>query len=58
MEHMPMDKFGYPLRVVEPPQYPDGFGADRQRCQWTIYKDPRKVPEEIYARAGRKKTLI
>ena len=23
MEHMPMDRFGYPVRVVDPPRYPD-----------------------------------
>jgi len=57
MEHMPMDKFGYPLRVVEPPIYPDKARDDtRQKCQWTMYKDPTTAPEEIYERCGRKKT--
>jgi hypothetical protein len=56
MEHLPMDKFGYPTRVVEPPVYPDKTRDDsRQKCQWTMYKDPTKVPEEIYERCGRKK---
>lgn len=62
MEHLPMDRFGYPVRVVEPPLYPtrdgirvDDRSEDRQRCQWTMYKDPTTVPEEIYRRAGRSK---
>jgi len=62
MEHLPMDRFGYPVRVVEPPQYPirngirvDDRSEDRQKCQWTMYKDPTTVPEEIYARSGRTK---
>ncbi len=62
MEHLPMDRFGYPVRVVEPPLYPtrdgvrvDDASEDRQRCSWTMYKDPTTVPEEIYERAGRTK---
>ncbi len=57
MEHMPMDRFGYPVRVVDPPRYPDTDRDPerRQRCQWTMYKDPATVPEEIYVRSGRVK---
>jgi hypothetical protein len=57
MEHMPMDRFGYPIRVVDPPVYPDTDRdpARRQRCQWTMYKDPTQVPAEAYARSGRAK---
>jgi hypothetical protein len=57
MEHMPMDRFGYPVRVVDPPVYPDTNPdpAVRQKCQWTMYKDPTQVPEEMYTRAGRTK---
>jgi hypothetical protein len=55
MEHWPMDRFGYPLRVVDPPTYPAGDRESGRRtpCEWTIYKDPTAVPEEIYERAGR-----
>jgi hypothetical protein len=56
LEHMPMDKFGYPVRVIEPPIYPDNARDEtRQRCQWTMYKDPTTVPEEVYERCGRTK---
>lgn len=56
MEHKSMDSFGYPVRVVEPPIYPDrDRDENRQKCQWTIYKDPTQVPVEIYYRCGRVK---
>jgi hypothetical protein len=57
MEEMPIDNFGYPLRVIDPPIYPDTDRdpAKRQKCQWTMFKDPTKVPEEMYARSGRTK---
>jgi len=57
MEEMPMDRFGYPVRAVDPPIYPDTEHdpAKRQKCQWEMFKDPTKVPEEYYERVGRKK---
>lgn len=54
-EQMPMDHFGYPVRVIDPPVYnPDASGPPQQ-CKWTVYKDPTAVPEEFYTRAGRTK---
>ncbi len=52
-----MDRFGYPVRVVDPPIYPDTNKdpAVRQKCQWQIFKDPTKTPEEYYTRNGRTK---
>jgi hypothetical protein len=57
MEHMPIDRFGYPVRVVDPPVYPDTNKDPnaRQKCQWTMYKDPTAAPEEVYTRTGRTK---
>lgn len=57
MEHMPMDRFGYPVRVIDPPVYPDTNKDPqaRQKCQWTMYKDPTGAPEEVYTRTGRTK---
>jgi hypothetical protein len=57
MEEWPMDRFGYPVRVVDPPTYPD-TNLDpnvRQKCQWQMFKDPTNVPEEYYERVGRKR---
>jgi hypothetical protein len=57
MEEMPMDQFGYPVRVIDPPVYPDTDRdpAVRQKCSWSMFKDPTKVPEEYYERVGRTK---
>ena len=56
MEEMPIDRFGYPLRVVNPPTYPDsGDAQSRQRCEWVMFKDPSAIPEEYYTRVGRNK---
>ena len=57
MEEMPIDRFGYPVRVIDPPTYPDTDRdpSVRQQCKWTMYKDPTAVPEEVYARVGRVK---
>jgi hypothetical protein len=57
MEEMPMDRFGYPVRVIDPPTYPDTNPDPnvRQKCQWQMFKDPTQVPEEYYTRVGRTK---
>lgn len=53
-EQMPIDKFGYPVRVIDPPVY-DSAHPGPQQCKWTVFKDPTTVPEELYERAGRRK---
>jgi hypothetical protein len=57
MEEMPIDRFGYPVRVIDPPVYPDTDRDPnvRQKCQWQMFKDPTRIPEEYYERVGRKK---
>ncbi len=59
MEELPMDRFGYPVRVVDPPRYgvPDESGQP-VKCQWQMFKDPTTVPEEYYERVGRKKPEV
>lgn len=52
LEQMGIDHFGYPIRVVECPTYPD---AKDQACVRYVYKDPTKVPAEYYERVGRSK---
>lgn len=49
-ERMPMRRFGYPTRVIEPPVWPES--REGTKCTWYIYKDPALVPEEIYQRVG------
>ncbi len=53
MEEMPIDRFGYPLRIVDPPVYPDNDPDRRQQCQWQMFKDVRAVPDHYYERVGR-----
>jgi len=55
MEEMPIDRFGYPVRVVDPPIYPDNDPTSRQFCQWQMFKSPEAVPVEYYERVGRSK---
>ena len=56
MEELPMDRFGYPVRVIDPPQYgARDENGNLQKCQWQMFKDPTKVPEEYYERVGRKR---
>ncbi|HEY2651375.1 MAG TPA: hypothetical protein VGI50_05600 [Solirubrobacteraceae bacterium] len=56
MEEIPMDRFGYPVRVIDPPSIfetePDG---SPKKCQWEMFKDPTAVPQEVYERVGRTK---
>jgi hypothetical protein len=45
----PIDDFGYPARVIDPPVEPGGS------CRWTVYRDPAYVPDEAYTRVGRRR---
>jgi hypothetical protein len=49
-ERAPIARLGYPVRVVEPPVW--GTAEPRGYCTWSIYKDPRLVPDEAYRRVG------
>jgi hypothetical protein len=51
-EKLPIERFGYPVRVVDPPLWP---ASRNSPCRWTVYRDPRLVPDEIYARVGSRK---
>lgn len=48
-EKLPMEHFGYPIRVVDPPLYPNDGNAV---CRWTVYRAPELVPESVYRRLG------
>lgn len=50
-EVMPIDRLGYPTRVIDAPTWP-ATDADPS-CTWWIYRDPSLVPDEVYARVGR-----
>jgi hypothetical protein len=52
-EEMPIDRFGYPLRVIDPPRWTAHGPTQRGQCQWTLFKDLTAVPDEVYERVGR-----
>ena len=45
----PIDDLGYPARVIDPPTRPG------DSCTWTVYRDPSLVPDEAFARVGRRR---
>jgi hypothetical protein len=47
----PIDRLGYPTRVIEPPLWPEARQGGS--CTWWIYRDPSLVPDEVYERVGR-----
>jgi hypothetical protein len=52
-EEMPIDRFGYPLRVIDPPRRTEDGLTQGGQCQWTLFKDLAAVPDEVYERVGR-----
>ena len=56
LELLPEERWGHPVRVVDPPLYPeDTKTATPKKCQWTIYKTLEAIPPEVYERVGRTK---
>ncbi len=52
-ELTPIDRLGYPTRVIDPPVWPDDR-AD-PTCTWWVYKDPSLIPDAVYRRVGRER---
>jgi hypothetical protein len=50
-EVTPIDRLGYPTRVIEPPTWPND--EENPVCTWWIYKHPGLVPDAVYERVGR-----
>jgi hypothetical protein len=50
-ELMPIDRLGYPTRVIDAPTWPTS--DPNPTCTWWIYRHPSLVPNEVYARVGR-----
>jgi hypothetical protein len=49
-ERVPIERLGFPLRVVDPPIW--RAGDDRPSCSWSVYRDPSLVPAAAYRRVG------
>lgn len=65
-ELMPIERLGYPTRVIDPPVWGeknraklrlhDGSNADPSlstTCTWWVYRHPSLVPDRVYHRVGR-----
>lgn len=52
-ELQPIDRLGYPTRVIDPPVWP-GDGGDPV-CTWWVYGDPTDVPDSVFERVGRQR---
>jgi hypothetical protein len=52
-ERVPIQRFGIPLRVIDPPTWPASRTGGR--CTWRIYKRAEDVPAGAYARVGLQK---
>lgn len=50
-EVMPIDRLGYPTRVIDAPTW--DAAAPATTCTWWVYRDPADVPDDIYRRVGR-----
>jgi hypothetical protein len=44
----PIDRFGIPVRVIDPPTAPG------QACTWRVYRSPEQVPDSAYLDVGRR----
>ncbi|MDV3129663.1 hypothetical protein M1247_32490 [Mycobacterium sp. 21AC1] len=50
-EVMPIDRLGYPTRVIDPPTWT--AEDPTTACTWWVYDDPADVPDRVYRRVGR-----
>jgi hypothetical protein len=51
---LPAERWGHPVRVIEPPTYPDAAaGPTTATCTWTVYKTLDAIPDEAYEAMGR-----
>ena len=58
LERIPAERWGHPVRVVDPPLYPQDVGGEEEKkCTWTIYKRLEDIPSEVYERIGLKKPI-
>lgn len=60
LEKLPMERWGHPVRVVDPPRWggtPDAPETRRQ-CTWTVYKSLDAIPPSVYERVGHRKPRL
>jgi hypothetical protein len=54
LEKLPGERWGHPVRVVDPPVWGGSAASPstRKRCTWTVYKSLEAIPESAYRRIG------
>ena len=46
LEVLPAERWGHPVRTVDPPLYPDDtVGENPKPCTWTVYKTLEAIPK-------------
>lgn len=57
LEKLPAERWGHPVRVVDPPIWGGSAEAasTRKQCTWTVYKSLEAIPEAAYRRIGHQK---
>lgn len=56
LERMPAERWGHPVRVVDPPVWGgEGAASTVRQCQWTVYKTLAAIPPRAYERIGLRK---
>lgn len=60
LEKLPVERWGHPVRVVDPPRWGGTADAEstRKRCTWTVYKSLEAIPAEAYRRIGHDKPQL
>jgi hypothetical protein len=51
-QRAPIERLGFPLRVIAPPVLPSAEHPGRKVCTWSIYKDLSKIPAHAYSDVG------
>ena len=60
LEKLPVERWGHPVRVVDPPVWGGSAEADstRRKCTWTVYKSLEAIPDSAYERIGHRRPLL
>ncbi|MGP3533424.1 hypothetical protein ACTU3I_01415 [Microbacterium sp. RD1] len=51
-QRAPIERLGFPLRVIEPPVQAGHDRPSRSTCTWSLYKDPALLPDEAFTAVG------
>jgi hypothetical protein len=60
LEKLPAERWGHPVRVVDPPIWGGSAeaGSTRRMCSWTVYRSLEAIPASAYERIGHRKPRL